>query len=91
MKRGSQLKNSLKAKRDQALKRPELRGALFTAVEDGLPESGRKCEVKAQDVNGVYLLPKPAALSAHGQWRNAETGHELAVRIIWWRYWGPTS
>lgn len=79
---------SVKARREVALSRPELRSGVsefYYDVSDKLPDEERKCMAKAQDMFGVYALPFPV-YRTDDAWFNANADRRLEIIIVKWRY-----
>lgn len=80
------IKQAAKAKRGNALLRPELRGFdNFTPVSRKMPDEGLACRARGYAHNSQYMLPMLVCRRAL-QWVNYKTGTVIAANVIAWRY-----
>jgi hypothetical protein len=77
----------MRARRDMAMARPELRGSndFYFDATASLPADKRHCQAKAGDSHGAYKLPFPV-YRLDGVWFNANFNKPLEVAIVKWRY-----
>lgn len=78
-----------RARREQALSRPDLRQppSEFVSTSIRMPADGRRCRVRAKDRVGEYALPFDAVYRG-GKWYSAKHDPErvIEVQIVGWRY-----
>ena len=51
---------------------------------DGVPPTGKACDLLCEDHVGTYILPYPCAWS-DGTWRNIATGEPVVAGVVGWR------
>ena len=84
----SDFERSLRAKRDLAMARPELRGGkVYIPVAERLPDEGRECLIWARMPQDTYpYRVKFPVIYWGGQWFNAASGTQIQVEVCGWNY-----
>ncbi len=79
---------SLRAKRDAAMARPELRGGkVYIPVSEKLPEENRECLIWAKMPQDTYpYRVRFPVVYRGGHWFNAASGTQIQVEVVGWNY-----